>query len=207
MVTMAKEKQSWERQKGESAKAYYRFKVFLELPPEKRTLENALTEINNQNSPNEDNFKPVSRDSLKQMSTKWAWFERASLYDNNLILKEMEENDKEFKRTNKDFIKVFKESLHFADDLLQQLIDNVNGNALSTRINMFNTLMNVLDTLYRNYRLACGRSTQIRETTVDASVEADVDIVGEDNIHNLTEEDLELILSANDNAEDFTDNL
>jgi len=61
--------------------------------------------------------------------------------------------------------------------------------------------------LYRNYRLACGRSTQIRETTVDASVEADVDIVGEENIHELTQDDLELILSANDDAEDFTDNL
>jgi len=203
---MVKEKQSWERQKGESAKAYYRFKVFLELPPDKRTLENALAEIN-KNQQESGSTKEVSLSSIKTMSTKWSWMERAALYDSSQILKEMEENDKEFKKTNKDFIKVFKESLSFADDLLQQLIDNVNDNALSTRINMFNTLMNVLDTLYRNYRLACGRSTQIRETTVDASVEADVEVVGESNIHELTEDDLELILSANDNAEDFTDNL
>jgi len=206
---MAKEKQSWERQKGESAKAYYRFKVFLELPPEQRSIEAVLTEINSQdNSANGEKTKKVSKNSLEQMSSKWAWFERAALYDSNQVLKEMEENDKEFKKTNKDFIKVFKESLSFADDLLQQLIANVNDNALSTRINMFNNLMNVLDTLYRNYRLACGRSTQIRETSVDANVDANVEtLIGEENIHELTEDDLELILSANDNAEDFTDNL
>ena len=205
---MAKEKQSWERQKGESAKAYYRFKVFLELPPEQRSLERALEKINSQDkSGNEEKTKKVSKASLEQMSSKWAWFERASLYDSNLILKEMEENNKEFDKTNKEFKKVFTETLKFADNLLQQLMKNVNDNALSTRINMLNTLMNVLDALYRNYRLACGRSTRITESTVDANVDANVEVIGEENIHDLSEEDLELILSANDDAEDFTDNL
>lgn len=203
---MAKEKQSWERQKGESAKAYYRFKVFLELPPDKRTLENALADIN-KNQLESGSTKEVSLSSIKTMSTKWSWMERAALYDSSLILKEMEENDKEFKETNKEFKNVFKETLGFADDLLQQLIDNVNDNALSTRINMLNTLMNVLDALYRNYRLACGRSTRITESTVDANVDANVEMVGEENIHELTQEDLEEILSANDDNEDFTDNL
>ena len=203
---MAKEKQSWERQKGESAKAYYRFKVFLELPPEQRSLEKALKQIN-QNQLAENRGKEISLSSIKTMSTKWAWFERASLYDSNLILKEMEENNKEFNKTNKEFKKVFTETLSFANDLLKQLMENVNDNALSTRITMLNTLMNVLDALYRNYRLACGRSTRITESTVDANVDANVEVIGEENIHDLSEEDLELILSANDEAEDFTDNL
>lgn len=206
---MAKEKQSWERQKGESAKAYYRFKVFLELPPEKRTLEKTLEQLNKTEQNSSDN-KKITLSSLKHMSTKWAWMERASLYDSNLILKEMEENNKEFNKTNKEFKKVFTETLSFANDLLKQLMENVSDNALSTRINMLNTLMNVLDALYRNYRLACGRSTRITESTVDANVDANVEaIIGEENIHELTEDDLELILSANedDNAEDFTDNL
>ena len=205
---MPKEKQSWERQKGESAKAYYRFKIFLELPPDKRTLENALQEIN-KNQQNTGNNKEVSLSSIKTMSTKWAWMERAALYDSNLILKEMEENDNEFRKTNKDFKNVFKETLGLADDLLQQLVNNVNDNALSTRINMLNTLMNVLDSLYKNYRLAHGRSTRISETTVDADVNANVEasLIGEENIHELSEDDLDLILSANDDNEDFTDNL
>lgn len=201
---MAKEKQSWERQKGESAKAYYRFKVFLELPPDQRTLDNTLQKLN-QNEPNPQNKTNIS--SLKHMSTKWAWFERASLYDSNLVLKEMEENEIEFKQTNKEFKNVFKETLNFANDLLKELIDNVKDNALSTRINMLNTLMNVLDALYRNYRLSCGRSTRITESTVDANVDANVEMIGEENIHELTKEDLEEILSANDDNEDFTDNL
>lgn len=207
---MAREKQSWERQKGESAKAYYRFKVFLELPPEKRSLEKALEKINSQEkSGNEEKTKLVSKASLEQMSSKWAWFERASLYDSNQILKEMEENDKDFQKTNAEFKDVFKETLSFANKLLEQLMMNVGNNALSTRINMLNTLMNVLDSLYRNYRLACGRSTKISESVNEHKVEAEVETsVAEENIFKYTDEEMKFIqnISSNDN-EDFLDKL
>lgn len=205
---MAKEKQSWERQKGESAKAYYRFKVFLELPPEQRTLENTLQQLN-KSEQNSDGNKKITLSSLKHMSTKWAWMERASLYDSNLVLKEMEKNDKDFQKTNEEFKNVFKETLSFANDLLQQLMDNVADNALSTRINMLNTLMNVLDSLYRNYRLACGRSTSISESSNEHIVEAEVETsVAEENIFKYTDEEMKFIqnISSNDN-EDFLDKL
>ena len=195
--------------KGESAKAYNRFLTFLELPPEKRTLNNALDLIN-QTEPNTENNKKISLSSLKHMSTKWCWFERAALYDHHLQLQEMEDDIADFKKNNKIFKDVFIESLNFANELLQQLIANVNDNALSTRISMFNTLMKVLDSLYRNYRLSCGRSTHISESTVDANVDATVDTIGEENIHTLSLEELDLILSQNDDMEevdDFTDKL
>ena len=206
---MAKQKPSWEKQKGESAKAYNRFLTFLELPPEKRTLNNALDLIN-QTEPNTENNKKISLSSLKHMSTKWCWFERAALYDHHLQLQEMEDDIADFKKNNKIFKDVFIESLNFANELLQQLIANVNDNALSTRISMFNTLMKVLDSLYRNYRLSCGRSTHISESTVDANVDATVETIGEENIHTLSLEELDLILSQNDDMEevdDFTDKL
>lgn len=202
-----KEKNAWERQKGESSKAYYRFKVFLELPPEQRSLDKALEKINHKNSQNNENNKQISSASIRQMSSKWAWFERAALYDNNLILKEMEDDDKEFRETNKEFKNIFKETLNFANDLLKQLMQNVNDNALSTRISMLNTLMNVLDSLYKNYRLASGRSTSISESSVDANVDATVESIGEENIHELTEDDLNLILSASTEDENFIDTL
>ena len=206
---MAKHKPSWERQKGESAKAYNRFLIFMELPPEQRTLENALHKIN-QNRLNTGNHKQISLSSIKTMSVKWCWFERAGLYDHHLQLQEMEEDIADFKKNNKIFKDVFIESLNIANELLQQLIANVNDNTLSTRINMFNTLMNVLDSLYRNYRLSCGRSTHISESTVDANVDATVETIGEENIHTLSLEELDLILSQNDDMEevdDFTDKL
>lgn len=207
---MVKEKLSWERQKGESNKAYNRFQVFLKLPPEQRTLDNALENIQSQeNSTNPTNNKKITLQSIQKMSSKWCWFERAGLYDHHLQLQEMEEDMASFKKHNAIFKDVFIESLKFAEDLLQQLIRNDNENALSTRINMFHTLMNVLDSLYRNYRLSCGRSTTISESTVEANVDANVEAtIGEENIHELTTEDLDLILSANDDVpEDFLDDL
>lgn len=200
---MVKEKQSWQRQKGESAKAYNRFQVFLKLAPEQRTLEKALQQIN-QNQLDEGNNKQISLSSIKTMSTKWCWFERAGLYDHHLQLQEMEEEAASFRKNNQIFKDVFIKSLEFAEELLEKLIKNENDNALSTRINMFNTLMNVLDSLYRNYRLSSGRSTSISESTVDANVGIDA-VIGEENIHVLSEEDLDLILSTADEDEEFTD--
>lgn len=200
---MVKEKQSWQRQKGESAKAYNRFQVFLKLAPEQRTLENTLQQIN-QNQLDEGNNKQISLSSIKTMSTKWCWFERAGLYDHHLQLQEMEEEAASFRKNNQTFKDVFIKSLEFAEELLEKLIKNENDNALSTRINMFNTLMNVLDSLYRNYRLSSGRSTSISESTVDANVGIDA-VIGEENIHVLSEEDLDLILSTADEDEEFTD--
>ena len=200
---MVKEKQSWQRQKGESAKAYNRFQVFLKLAPEQRTLEKALQQIN-QNQLDEGNNKQISLSSIKTMSTKWCWFERAGLYDHHLQLQEMEEEAASFRKNNQIFKDVFVKSLEFAEELLEKLIKNENDNALSTRINMFNTLMNVLDSLYRNYRLSSGRSTSISESTVDANVGIDA-VIGEENIHVLSEEDLDLILSTADEDEEFTD--
>ena len=138
------------------------------------------------------------------MSTKWCWFERAGLYDHHLQLQEMEEEAASFRKNNQIFKDVFIKSLEFAEELLEKLIKNENDNALSTRINMFNTLMNVLDSLYRNYRLSSGRSTSISESTVDANVGIDA-VIGEENIHVLSEEDLDLILSTADEDEEFTD--
>lgn len=202
---MVKEKQSWQRQKGESAKAYNRFQVFLKLPPEQRSLEAAYDVIKSDlKANNSEKTKKVTLTSIRNMSSKWCWFERAGLYDHHLQLQEMEEEANSFRKNNQTFKDVFIKSLEFAEELLEKLIANENDNALSTRINMFNTLMNVLDSLYRNYRLSSGRSTSISESTVDANVGVDA-VIGEENIHVLSEEDLDLILSTSTEEEEFTD--
>ena len=207
---MTKEKLSWERLKGESAKAYNRFKIFLNLSPEERSLEETQKILNSQKkSGKTKNSKEISIASLEQMSSKWAWFERAALHDHHKLVEEIRENDEDFRKTNEKFKKTFKNSLDFAEDLLQELIDNANGNALSTRINMFYTLMKVLNDLYINYRLACGRSTRISESTNEHHVDADleVELVGEENIYEYTPEEMERIQNISNEQEDFTDKL
>lgn len=193
MIKLIKEKPAWEKQKGESSKAYQRFLAYMELPPEKRSLEKAR-EIINKSQQNDVPNASVSLSSMKTMSVKWSWIERAELHDKHLILKEMEEQEYDFNNTNQKFIEVFKKELDFASDLLEDLMENVADNALSTRINMFNTLMNVLDALYRNYRLACGRSTKISESINEHHVEAEVEsTVAEENIFQYSHEEMERI--------------
>lgn len=207
---MAKEKLSWERLKGESAKAYNRFKIFLNLSPEERSLEKAHEIIKTEEKPtNSKKSKEVSLTAIETMSSKWCWFERAGLYDHQKILEEMKENDEDFKKTNEKFKKTFKESLDFADTLLQELMANEKGNALSTRINMFHTLMRVLDDLYKNYRLSCGRSTRITESTNEHHVDAEleVDLAGEENIYAYTTEEMERIQNITNETDDFIDKL
>jgi len=192
---MVKEKLSWEKQKGESTKSYNRFLVFLKLPPEQRSLDKALENIKSQEkSTNPEKTNKITLTSIQKLSSKWCWFERAGLYDHHLQLQEMEEEAASFHKNNKVFKDVFIKSLNFADELLEKLIANENDNALSTRINMFNTLMNVLDSLYRNYRLSSGRSTRISESIVDANVDANVETsIVEDNIFSYSPEEMERI--------------
>ena len=207
---MSKEKLSWEKLKGESQKAYNRFQIFLRLAPEERSLEAAQEIINNQaNSTKPKKSKEVTLTAIEAMSSKWCWFERAGLYDQHKLLEEMRENDEDFRKTNEKFKKTFKDSLDFADELLQELIKNVSNNALSTRINMFHTLMKVLDDLYKNYRLACGRSTSISESSNEHHVDADVDVKvpGEENIYEYTTEEMERIQNIENTTEDFIDKL
>ena len=204
-----KEKTSWEKLKGESAKAYHRFQTFLQIAPEERTLEKTREILNShKNSQNSRKNGKVSLAQLQQMSAKWSWMERASLYDHQKILEEIEKNDENFNKNNEKFKKIFETSLKFADDLLKNLMENPNGNALSTRINMFNTLMNVLDTLHRNYRLACGRATIIRDSNNEHHVEAEVEtIVGEENLFEYSPEEMKRIQNISNSDDDFLDKL
>lgn len=207
---MGKEKLSWEKLKGESAKAYNRFKIFLNLSPEERSLEKAHEIINSEEkTTNPEKTKEVTLTAIENMSSKWCWFERAGLYDHQKIIEEIRENDEDFKKTNENFKKIFKEALDFADNLLQELMNNEKGNALSTRINMFHTLMKVLDDLYKNYRLSCGRSTRISESTNEHHVDADVEVelAGEENIYEYTPEEMERIQNISNTTEDFLDKL
>lgn len=207
---MSKEKLSWERLKGESQRAYNRFMVFLRLGPEERSLESAHEIIKTEEKGTKSKrTKEVTLKAIQDMSSKWCWFERAALHDHHKLMEEIRENDEDFRKTNEKFKKTFKNSLDFAEDLLQELITNANGNALSTRINMFHTLMKVLNDLYINYRLACGRSTRISESTNEHHVDADleVELVGEENIYEYTPEEMERIQNIGNEQEDFTDKL
>lgn len=206
---MSKSEKSYDsKMKGESSKSFQRFLIYRNLPPEKRTLKKVMEELCHQKSQKFDQDNKVTINSLKKNSERWFWVERAELYDHNKLLQEIQENESEFKKVSKDFKKLFKKILNFSDELLTRIIDNENDYALSTQIKMLQDMMNTLSKAHEQFRLASGRSTTNNTNYHTGELEVNNKIVGEENIFEHTDEELERILTINDDFnEKFVDEL
>ena len=206
---MSKSEKSYDsKMKGESSKSFQRFLIYRNLPPEKRTLKKVMEELCHQKSPKFNQDNKVTINSLKKNSERWFWVERAELYDHNKLLQEIQENESEFKKVSKDFKKLFKKILNFSDELLTRIIDNENDYALSTQIKMLQDMMNTLSKAHEQFRLASGRSTTNNTNYHTGELEVNNKIVGEENIFEHTDEELERILTINDDFnEEFVDEL
>ena len=206
---MSKSEKSYDsKMKGESSKSFQRFLIYRNLPHEKRPLKKVMEELCNQKSPKFNKDNKVTINSLKKNSERWFWVERAELYDHNKLLQEIQENESEFKKVSKDFKKLFKKILNFSDELLTRIIDNENDYALSTQIKMLQDMMNTLSKAHEQFRLASGRSTTNNTNYHTGELEVNNKIVGEENIFEHTDEELERILTINDEFnEKFVDEL
>lgn len=195
---------AWERQKGETSKAFNRFLVYRNFAPENRSLGNVHKYLKSQNTEGKD----PTLSSIENMSSRWNWDERARLYDLNVNLEEKLANDSDFKSVNGDNKELWKKYLGFADTVADDIIKNENNYALSTLVGLFNNLVNSTDRIHHNLRLAYGRSTNINETSVDAVLDANVEAEVENkNITTLSDKELEDLLTINDKQEEFIDEL
>ena len=194
--------------KGETNLQFARFQEYLKIPPYKRTLEELKKRLNTQES-TKTNTKPTTMDALKHASSEWCWIERAKLYDMEKAIQDEEESEQEYKETNKKVKERLLDMLDFTDELFHKVKDNDNNYALMTIMKLFNENTVIIERLYTLYRLACGRSTTNNFNDNKVSGKVAMKLVGEENIHELSDEDLDLILSANDDNpdEDFTDRL
>lgn len=72
---MSSEKEIWEREIGESAKAYYAFALYRDLGPKDRSMLKVAQLYAN---------KKTLISLMKRWSRKWKWVERAQAYDDHL---------------------------------------------------------------------------------------------------------------------------
>lgn len=151
---------SWQkRMKGESSKKYSRFREFLKIPPNKRSLQELFNRLNAKNIKNSDDKPIVSMSALEKDSSKWMWNERAKLHDVEKAIQDEEDSENEYTETNDNVKKRLIEMLDFAHELFQKIKENDNDYALTTVVKLFNEVTAIIDRLYLDYRLACGRST------------------------------------------------
>lgn len=156
--------------KGESDKMHHRLEVY--IGPGERDFQKTADILNDESSKNSNNESPhrkVTVDALRKTAKKWLWDERISLESANKILKDAQEMDETFQKTNKKIIKILEDLIDFLEDKFQSIYDNVDDYATSTQMNVLNNAMNILDKAIYNYRLSCGRSTDNTELHGDLS--------------------------------------
>lgn len=79
----------WDRQPGESSKAYMAFTYYLKLDPEDRTVREGMERYNISIGKKPQNRETSGSFNTYMWSTKFRWEERASAYDSFMLAKEI----------------------------------------------------------------------------------------------------------------------
>lgn len=196
--------EAWERQKGESASSYNRFKIYLDLPPEQRTLKKVHEKIAKICKNSEENNKIPTLTAIESNSVNWRWSERARLYDAQQQLKESLKYEKEFTKENKKIINLIKKLINYCEDVLDDIINNNNDYALTTRLSLLSTLMGIIDRANFNIRTCYGKPAKYNDE-LNVNSKNEVSLKENPNVMNKSDKELEELLCVNDdfNMEEF----
>lgn len=171
--------------KGESSKVFKRFMIYRNLSPDVRTIEKTADIILQDEGmkKSDENYESAHKkmvSSLGNSSSKWFWVARSLMYDNDLLIKEQLEHDKEFKEVNRELIDNFKEIIHYCNKQLNDLNNGVvkksDGGDYSamTLSKMVSDIAFTLKTSNEQIRLCFGRSTDNKHVNMDANVNTTV---------------------------------
>lgn len=188
---------AWERQKGESAKAYERFKIYLNLPPEQRSLKKVHEKLGKLSVNSTQNSKIPTLRTLENNSADWKWVDRVRLYDAHEQLKEIQKYEEDFTKNNKKLINLLKDLLDYCDTSLKEIMDNNAEYALTTRLSLISTLMGVIDRANYNIRTCFGKPAKYTDK-LEVDLDNQVSMKDEINIFKKTDKELEELLSVND---------
>lgn len=188
---------AWDRQKGESAKAYERFKIYLNLPPEQRSLKKVHEKLGKLSVNSTQNSKTPTLRTLENNSADWKWVDRVRLYDAHEQLKEIQKYEEDFTKNNKKLINLLKDLLDYCDTSLKEIMDNNAEYALTTRLSLISTLMGVIDRANYNIRTCFGKPAKYTDK-LEVDLDNQVSMKDEINIFKKTDKELEELLSVND---------
>lgn len=195
--------EAWERQKGEPSKSYSLFKEYRDLSS-KRTFPQII-KLKKSEHTEEKNIPSLSQ--LKTLSSRWNWVERCRLYDNHMDQKEREWNYELFKQGNAKFQEFFNDDFELLKEIQKELKENSNENAPTTRANSFLNLNKSAEIIYRNFRLAHGQPTDIKDNNTQIQGNIETSTKENDNVIHMKDKELEELLTINDDLEKFTDEL
>lgn len=196
--------EAWERQKGESSKSYSWFKEYRDLGS-RRTFPQVITNLKKAEHIEEKNIPSLTQ--IGTQSSTWDWVERCRLYDNHMDQKERQQNYELFKQGNAKFQEFFNDDFELLKEIQKELKENTNENAPTTRANSFLNLNKSAEIIYRNFRLAHGQPTDIKDNNTQIQGSIETSIKENENVINMADKELEELLTINEDLENFTDEL
>ena len=168
--------------KGESAKMFARFQIYVSLAPEERTYRKVTEIINSDiNRQNKKNSKKISESTIRTNAEKWCWKSRAELHDAQKLLDQLEQDKKEYKGITEEVIQSYKNIVHQCHNIVTDIAENpykTNGEpySLASKIKMLYEVSVTLKTAHEQVRLAYGYSTTNNDIKLDANVSGEVEI-------------------------------
>lgn len=164
----------WERQPGETSKAYAAFCIYRDLGPE-RSLDKALATADK---------KPTNRRHWARWMEKYRWVERVRAYDDYLDRKKREEKEKAI-------IEMAERHARLAVAFQQKVVERLRE--LDPEQLSPGDLAKWLDVATKLERLSRGEPTEIgkQEVTLPAIVEVITDEESADTAASRTEPDME----------------
>lgn len=146
---------SWERQKGESQRAYEAFAIYRDMGPS-RSLAKVAKKLG----------KAISL--IERWSRKWNWVERAALYDDELDRQYRAEQEEERKKMAE---RHAKQAMMIQNKIVQRL-QTLDPNQLSP-----SDLIRWFDIAVKVERLARGQSTEITKLEHNGQVSVNNDYI------------------------------
>lgn len=199
-------KNSWDQPLPEESNLMFqRYLIYRNLPTESRTVNTVWNIIKEKNTKSKAKKRTISLTQLRDVCTRNCWVERAELYDYHQHLKEVKKNEKDFNEQSQNAKKIFKKVMSWADTIIDEI--GKSEYALTSKIRMMQDLTHTTAKAHEQFRLACGKSTNNNFNDNKFSGEVALEMIGKENIHEVSDEDLELILGANEDTDEFTDKL
>ncbi len=166
----------WERQKGESSKSYAWFKVYRDLGS-KRTFPKVLEKIRKDNkcTSSVENITPTpTLNNLGKQSSRWHWKKRCRSYDNYQDRLELEANNEAYVETKDRLIEIGNQTMKVTEKILNELCDDFESKPTS-KAHAVKSVADSFEKTTKTIRLLYGKSTEIKDATIEADIGAEVD--------------------------------
>lgn len=176
----------YERLPSESHDSFAKFLIYRNMPPTDRTVKKVASQLVEEGD--ERPFKNIYS-SLQNLSAKYHWVDRASLFDADRQVELIKARDAKFYELNEVLLKNVTGIIKYANNLLRDIVVDESSETLNDRIRMSKDVTSLLKDAHVLLCNICGRPSNYNKVDGNLAINADVK-------HHVPFEDLEKVIIA-----------